>query len=73
MGSMQMVRVTGKVEQVNDQSLIEKLLEDCPWLHDVFKTFPEGELFIFRIAHGEAQYLDMSLNCREKNTPLVVF
>jgi uncharacterized pyridoxamine 5'-phosphate oxidase family protein len=73
MGTMKMVRVTGKIEQVIDQSLKNKLFEDRPWLHDVFKAFPDGELFIFRIPHGEAQYWDMSLNCREKDTPPIVF
>lgn len=73
MGSMQMVRITGKIEQVNDSALEKKLFEDRPWLHDVFKAYPDGRIFIFRIPHGEAQYWDMSLNCREKDTPPIVF
>lgn len=73
MGSMQMVRITGKIEQISDPSLEKRLFEDRPWLHDVFKAFPNGKIFIFRIAHGEAQYWDMSLNCLEKDTPPVIF
>lgn len=73
MGAMQMVRITGQIEQINDAVLEKKLFEDRPWLHDVFRAFPDGKIFIFRIAHGEAQYWDMSLNCREKDTPPIVF
>ncbi|MFP4417932.1 MAG: pyridoxamine 5'-phosphate oxidase family protein [Fibrobacterota bacterium] len=73
MGNMQMVRITGKIEQINDDGLQKKLFEDRPWLHDVFKAYPNGRIFMFRIAHGEAQYWDMSLNCKEKETPPIIF
>jgi len=73
MGSMQMVRVTGKIEQVRNADLEKKLFEDRPWLHKIFATYPNGRIFIFRIAHGEAQYWNMELNCKEKDTPPIVF
>lgn len=73
MGSMQMVRITGKIELINDTQLEKRLFEDRPWLHDVFKAFPNDRFFMFRLAHGEAQYWNMGLNCREKETPPIVF
>jgi pyridoxamine 5'-phosphate oxidase len=73
MGSMQMVRITGSIEMVNDSALEKKLFEDRPWLNDVFKAYPNDRIFMFRIAHGEAQYWNMNVNCREKETPPIVF
>jgi pyridoxamine 5'-phosphate oxidase len=73
MGTMQMVRVTGKIEQVNDAALEKKLFEDRPWLSGVFEAWPNDKIFIFRIAHGEAQYWNMRLNCREKEIPAIGF
>lgn len=73
MGTMQMVRVTGKIEVVKDAALEKKLFEDRPWLNAVFQAYPNDRIFIFRIAHGEAQYWNMQLNCREKDTPPISF
>jgi pyridoxamine 5'-phosphate oxidase len=73
MGTMQMVRVTGRIEAVSDASLEKKLFKDRPWLNAVFQACPNDRIFIFRIAHGEAQYWNMGLNCREKDTPPVLF
>jgi pyridoxamine 5'-phosphate oxidase len=73
MGAMQMVRVTGKIEQVTDAKLEKKLYEDRPWLHQVFQAYPNDKIFIFRIAHGEAQHWNMGVNCKEMDTPPIVF
>lgn len=73
MKTMQMVRLTGKIEQVHDAALEKKLFEDRPWLNGVFEAWPNDRIFIFRIAHGEAQYWNMGLNCREKEIPAIVF
>ncbi len=73
MGSMQMVRVTGGIEEVKDENLVKKLYEDRPWLNAVFAAYPNDRLFLFRIAHGEAQYWDMSRNCQEKSIPPILF
>jgi len=67
------VRITGKIEQVSDAALEKKLFKDRPWLNQVFQAYPNDKIFIFRIAHGEAQYWNMGLNCREKDTPPIVF
>ena len=55
-----------KFEIVEDPNLEKKLYEDCPWLHDVRNANPNQKIFIFRIAHGEAQYWNMALNCKER-------
>ena len=73
MGTMQMVRITGKIEQVNDATLEKKLFEDRPWLNQVFQAYPDDKIFIFRIVHGEAQYWNMGVNCKEKDIPPIVF
>jgi pyridoxamine 5'-phosphate oxidase len=73
MGTMQMVRVTGRIEAVSDAALEKKLFKDRPWLNAVFQACPNERIFIFRIVHGEAQYWNMGLNCREKDTPPVLF
>ncbi len=73
MGSMQMVRITGSIEVINDPVLQKKLFEDRPWLNAVFAAYPNDKIFMFRIAHGEAQYWDMSRNCQEKNFPAITF
>lgn len=65
-GGSQMVRVTGQVEMVEDQQLEDKLFEERAWLKNVKAAYPDDRIFIFRIAHGQAQYWDMSRNCREK-------
>jgi uncharacterized pyridoxamine 5'-phosphate oxidase family protein len=73
MGNMQMVRITGTIEVINDPVLQKKLFEDRPWLNAIFAAYPNEKIFMFRIAHGEAQYWDMSRNCQEKNIPAIVF
>lgn len=73
MGNMQMVRITGRIEIVNDEILEKKLFEARPWLTATFKAYPEHRIFIFRIAHGEAQYWNMGVNCREKDIPPIPF
>ena len=73
MDTMQMVRITGSIEMVDDTALEKKLFEERSWLNAIREAFPNERVFIFRIAHGEAQYWNMGLNCQEKNTPPIVF
>ncbi len=73
MATMQMVRVTGSIELINDPVLEKKLFEDRPWLNGIRQAYPNDNIFIFRIAHGEAQYWNMGLNCQEKDIPPIVF
>ena len=73
MSELQMVRITGNIEQVEDPRLEKKLFEDRAWLNQVFEAYPDDRIFIFRISHGEAQYWDMSRNCREKDISPIAF
>jgi uncharacterized pyridoxamine 5'-phosphate oxidase family protein len=72
-GDFSMVRITGKVEMVEDAALEEKLFQDRAWLNDIKAAYPDDRIFIFRIPHGNAQYWDMSVNCREKDQAPIAF
>ena len=72
-GDSQMVRITGKVEKMVDRQLEKKLFQERPWLNDIKAAYPDDRIFIFRLPHGEAQYWDMSRNCREKDIAPIVF
>jgi pyridoxamine 5'-phosphate oxidase len=73
MGNMQMVRITGEMEMVNDAGLEKKLFEARPWLGQIRAAYPNEKIFIFRIAHGQAQYWNMGVNCKEKDIAPIVF
>jgi pyridoxamine 5'-phosphate oxidase len=73
MGQMQMVRVAGSVEMVDNSELEKKLFEARPWLSAIRAAYPNDKIFIFRIAHGEAQYWNMGVNCREKDMAPIRF
>ena len=73
-GAGRMMRVTGKVEFLNDKSLEERLYKDRPWVNDLMKSAPkDARLAMFRIAHGEAYFWTMENNMRERETPRVKF
>ena len=69
----QMVRITGRVEMVADERLEEKLFQERAWLNDIKAAYPNDKIFIFRVPLGEAQYWDMSRNCREKDFAPIIF
>ena len=73
MGQMQMVRITGSVEMVDNAELEKKLFKDRSWLCAIRDAYPNEKIFIFRVAHGEAQYWNMGVNCREKDVAPIVF
>lgn len=73
-GAGMMMRVAGSVEFVKDRALEERLFHDRPWVKDLLKAAPkEGELAIFRVAHGEAYFWTMANNMRENEAPRVKF
>ena len=73
-GAGTMMRVTGKVEFLDDEALEERLFRDRPWLHDVMKmAVPGGKVVIFRIPHGEAWFWTMAENMREAEVPRITF
>lgn len=73
MSTLQMVRVTGMMEAVEDTELEEKLFADRPWLNAIRQAFPGERVVIFRLAHGEAQYWNMAVNGREKEVAPIMF
>jgi pyridoxamine 5'-phosphate oxidase len=73
-GAGKMMRVTGKVEFLEDNGLEERLYKDRPWVADLLKTAPkDAKVAIFRIAHGEAYFWTMADNMREDQSPRVKF
>jgi pyridoxamine 5'-phosphate oxidase len=73
-GAGKMMRVTGKVEFLEDKSLEERLFKDRPWVRDLLKSGPkDARVAMFRIAHGEAYFWTMADNMREDQSPRVKF
>jgi pyridoxamine 5'-phosphate oxidase len=69
-----MMRVTGKVEFLEDKSLEEQLYGDRPWLKDALKAAPKDTgLAMFRIAHGNAYFWTRENNMREREAPHLKF
>jgi pyridoxamine 5'-phosphate oxidase len=61
-----MLRISGKVEFVEDRNLKERLLRDRPFLKEFGLTMESSGLGIFRIAHGEAHFWTMQDNMKPK-------
>ena len=71
---MNMMRVAGKVEFLEDPAWAERLYHDRPWLKETMKNAPSGtRLVIFRIPHGEAWFWTMEVNLREREVPRIRF
>jgi uncharacterized pyridoxamine 5'-phosphate oxidase family protein len=69
-----MMRVTGKVEFLEDKALEERLYRDRPWMKELMKNAPkDAKLAMFRVAHGEAWFWTMETNLREAEAPRVKF
>ncbi|MCX6693160.1 MAG: pyridoxamine 5'-phosphate oxidase family protein [Methanomicrobiales archaeon] len=69
-----MMRVTGKVEFIEDATLQERLFVDRPWVMDLMKAAPENaRLAMFRVVHGEAYFWTMADNMREGDAPRIKF
>ena len=65
-GAGTMMRVTGKVEFVNDLTLKNKVLADRPFLKAMGITGPEDPLLVvFRVYTGEAYFWTMADNLKE--------
>jgi len=61
-----MLRISGKVEFLNDAKLSRKVLNDRPLLKSFGLTIDSEQLVIFRIAHGEAHFWTMRANLKPK-------
>lgn len=68
------LRVTGKVEFVEDLNLKEKALEERPWLKAFGSGEPDDPNFgLIRLSHGEAFFFTMENNARESEIPRIKF
>jgi uncharacterized pyridoxamine 5'-phosphate oxidase family protein len=61
-----MLRISGKVEFINDLKLKEKVLEERPFLKSYGLTINHPGLIIFRISHGSAHFWTMENNLKPK-------
>jgi uncharacterized pyridoxamine 5'-phosphate oxidase family protein len=72
-GAGRMLRVAGEIEFMKDASLEARLFKERPILKGMHKAFPDTELVIFRLAHGEAHFWTMEMNLREAEIERVRF
>jgi pyridoxamine 5'-phosphate oxidase len=72
--AMKMMRVSGKVEFLDDPAYEKRLLADRPWLTDIMKNAPpETRIVIFRVPHGVARFWTMEANLHEREVPRIRF
>lgn len=64
--NMKMMRVTGKVEFVNDLELKKKLVDARPFLKQMGLTPENPNLILFRVPKGEAYFWTMDTNMDPK-------
>ena len=60
------LRISGKVEFLNDPELKRKVLVDRPFLKDFGMSEDSPDLIIFRVAKGEAHFWTMETNLNPK-------
>ncbi|OPY50985.1 MAG: Pyridoxamine 5'-phosphate oxidase [Methanosaeta sp. PtaU1.Bin112] len=68
-----MMRVSGRVEFLDDAGLRARLLEERPFLRAIVNGPKDPLLTIFRIHEGEVQFWSMADNLREADTPRIKF
>jgi pyridoxamine 5'-phosphate oxidase len=61
-----MLRVSGKIEFVEEISYKNRALADRPFLKSFGLTAESPELVLFKIAHGEAHFWTMETNLKPK-------
>lgn len=61
-----MLRISGKVDFIDDIKLKEKVLKDRPFLKEFGLTIESPGLIIFRISHGQAFFWTMQNNLKPK-------
>ncbi len=61
-----MLRITGKVEFLDDANLKEKVIDERPFLKSFGLTKDDPRLVIFRIAHGKALFWTVENNLKPK-------
>lgn len=61
-----MLRISGKIEFLNDLKIREKAFKDRPFLKGFGLTVESPELVLFRITHGQAHFWKMEDNLKPK-------
>jgi uncharacterized pyridoxamine 5'-phosphate oxidase family protein len=70
---MNMMRVTGEVEFLDNPDLKARLVEERPFLKGIIKRPNDPVLTIFRIPRGEAWFWSMADNLKEAEIPRIKF
>ena len=72
--SATVMRVTGKVEFINDRALKNKVLTDRPFLKGMGIKGPDDPLLaVMRVHSGEAYFWTMADNMKEEQIPRIKF
>jgi uncharacterized pyridoxamine 5'-phosphate oxidase family protein len=61
-----MLRISGKVEFIDDETLRERVLIDRPFLKSFQITVDSPKLILLRITHGQAHFWTMENNFKPK-------
>jgi pyridoxamine 5'-phosphate oxidase len=61
-----MLRITGKVEFLDDKKLKERVMQERPFLKSFGLTIDSPGLILFRITHGKAHFWTMENNLKPK-------
>lgn len=68
------LRITGRVEFINDPVLKSKALEERPFLKALgFETADDPNFILFRVGNGEAHFWTWEDNLKEANIPRIKF
>lgn len=67
-GGGKMLRVTGRVEWRNEPALVNRLLEERPWIRSLGQNINEF-LAVFQVKDGEAWFWTMADNLKENQIP----
>ena len=68
-----MMRVTGRARFLNAADHRDWLVAARPWVADLERALPEGELVVFVVDEGEVHHWSMAVNGREAAQPRVRF
>jgi uncharacterized pyridoxamine 5'-phosphate oxidase family protein len=66
LSSVSTMRISGKVEFLNDRKLKEKVIIDRPFLKNFGLSADNPALIIFRISHGQAHFWTRENNLKPK-------
>jgi len=71
--NMRMMRLTGKIELVEDETLMKKLYAERPYVLEVIKKVAGSKVVILRMAHADARFWTMADNLMEKELETIKF